>query len=441
VGQVRLIALYDDVFAVLGVRCAQVLLTYEAFGERTPYLKGRSTFMELLKLGVVPIVNENDTAAVHEIKVGDNDTMSALVAAMVGAQVLFLMTDVDALFDGNPRVFPTAAPLRIVASSQIGALRKQMHAGEPRLVLPEVEAGGAGGAAPAADDDHAATAAAAASAPTAWPRGGGGRPAAVSDVPADLVHSLPSPAAGSSSDAACGGAGGGAAVAAGSAASGACGGGADVGGAGSRFGTGGMVTKLKAAQLASAAGVTTVITATERMEGLARIVAEEMAAARVAAAEAAVAESGAEVAGGSGSAHTSGAVASLRLPPTFLATRDIGTTFMPAAKPVAGRKRWILALAPAGMVTLDAGAVEAVVGGRKSLFAAGITDVTGDFMPHDAVQLMDPDGVEVARALVNYSAEDCRRIRGKVTKEVQELLGYLGRETLADRENIVILRR
>lgn len=123
----------------------------------------------------------------------------------------------------------------------------------------------------------------------------------------------------------------------------------------------------------------------------------------------------------------------------MFADRGIGTTFLPAPKPVTGRKRWILSLAPGGSLVLDAGAVEAVVGGRKSLFPAGVKAVTGDFDAQDAVVLLDASGHELARALVNYGADDCRRLMGHNSKQIASVLGYLGAETLADRDNIVLL--
>lgn len=350
VGQVRLMTHYDDLFAVLGHRCAQVLLTYDTFGERTQYLNARNTFLELLALGVVPIVNENDTVAVQEIRVGDNDSLSALVAAMIGARWLFLLTDVDALFDCNPTEHASAAPFRLVHTPFIQHLRKQMLLEVPRLHLTE--------------DVAAYT-----------PKGA----------------SPPSAAAGSAPGA---------------------------GRAGSKFGTGGMVTKLKAAQLGTAAGVTVVITRTDNLDTMGRMLTPSRTVATVDTALPIPAP----------------------LPPTLFADASIGTTFLPSQRPVTGRKRWILSLTPDGALVLDAGAVEAITRARKSLFPAGVTRVVGDFDTHDAVSILAADGHEIARALVNYSAEDCRKLRGRASKEIAATLGYLGAETLADRDNIVVLK-
>jgi glutamate 5-kinase len=123
----------------------------------------------------------------------------------------------------------------------------------------------------------------------------------------------------------------------------------------------------------------------------------------------------------------------------LFADLGIGTTLLPAPKPVTGRKRWILSLSPEGSLVLDAGAVAAITEHRKSLFPAGVLAVEGDFEAQDAVHLLDEHGRELARALVNYNAEDCRRLHGHHSKEIAGLLGYLGAETLADRDNIVIL--
>jgi glutamate 5-kinase len=508
VGQVRLMSLWDHLFDIVGRRVAQVLLTYDTFGDRTQYLNARNTMWELLKMDVVPIVNENDTVAVQELRVGDNDTLSALVAAMVSAQWLFLFTDVDSLFDANPRDVPSAAPIRVVPPHSISDLRGQMMRGVGKLaLLPR----------PHSNGDLEPLAHATGAAATAVPG---------SKAVADAAHSRPgcSAAAGSAptadsavaasvAPAATAAAGGGKAAAAGGSASPAPV--VQQGKAGSEFGTGGMATKLKAAQLASAAGVTTVITHTDRVEEVVGVLAADGAAAVAAAvrggrgARAAPAASPAVTAAapspavcdggkhatqaaGTSRAATAAAAAALSVKtdgsagpsaiaaaaasivavvepeagvagrrgssgsPTALAAqaaagcgqqhhwrllfaeRGFGSTFLPSPRPVMGRKRWILGLAPAGRLVIDAGAVAAVVGSRKSLFPAGILRVEGDFDSQDAVSVVDGEGCEVARALVNYTSFDLRRIRGKRSKEVTDTLGYPGAEAVADRDNIVL---
>ena len=115
IGQCRLMSLWDSLFTQLRQPIAQILLTRNDIADRTRYLNAQNTVMELLDMGVIPIVNENDTLAVSEIKFGDNDTLSAITAAMVHADLLFLMTDVDCLYDKNPRTYKdTAKPIHVV---------------------------------------------------------------------------------------------------------------------------------------------------------------------------------------------------------------------------------------------------------------------------------------------------------------------------------------
>ncbi len=114
VGQGRLIRVYDDLFTTLQQPIAQVLLTRSDLVERNRYVNVANTFGELLRLGVIPIVNENDTVAIEELKFGDNDTLSALVASLVEADWLFLLTDVDRLYSADPRYHPDAKPISLV---------------------------------------------------------------------------------------------------------------------------------------------------------------------------------------------------------------------------------------------------------------------------------------------------------------------------------------
>lgn len=111
VGQVHLMRFYEDFLQALGLVCAQVLLTLENLANRSQYINARNTFTELLLYGVVPIVNENDTVAVQELRFGDNDTLSAQVAALINADYLFLLTDVDCVYTSNPKSNPDAQPI------------------------------------------------------------------------------------------------------------------------------------------------------------------------------------------------------------------------------------------------------------------------------------------------------------------------------------------
>ena len=123
VGQGRLMRIYDDLFSSLQQAIAQVLLTRRELMERNTYVNASNTFKELLNLGVIPIVNENDTIAVDELKFGDNDTLSALVASLVHADWLFLLTDVDRMYSADPRTVPDAQPIKLVSSEEFHQLR------------------------------------------------------------------------------------------------------------------------------------------------------------------------------------------------------------------------------------------------------------------------------------------------------------------------------
>lgn len=127
VGQGRLMRIYDDLFSGLGQAIAQILLTRRELMERSCYVNAYNTFEELFELGVIPVVNENDTVAVDELKFGDNDTLSALVASLIEADWLFILTDVDRLYSADPRLFPHAQPINLVRSEELAQL--QVEAG------------------------------------------------------------------------------------------------------------------------------------------------------------------------------------------------------------------------------------------------------------------------------------------------------------------------
>ena len=175
-----------------------------------------------------------------------------------------------------------------------------------------------------------------------------------------------------------------------------------------------MATKIKAAQLASAAGIATLITATARAE---EVVAKLSAMRRL----------------NSGAVNVTATTGA-----RVFSDSALGTTLLPSPHPLKGRKRWILGLAPAGSVSVDAGAAAALLA-RKSLFPAGVRAVTGAFDSHDAVAVCDEAGTEIARVLVNYSSSDLRKILGRQSHELASLLGFEGTETAADRDNITLL--
>jgi glutamate 5-kinase len=293
VGQGRLMRVYDDLFTALQQPIAQVLLTRSDLMQRSRYVNAYRTFRQLLKLGVIPIVNENDTLAVEELKFGDNDTLSALVASLIEADWLFLLTDVDRLYSADPRYDPNAKPITLV---------NQM-----------------------------------------------------SDL--DMLN-------------------------------------VEVGDRGTSWGTGGMVTKISAARIATTAGVCTVITEGRSPQNIERILQGE----------------------------------------------SIGTRFEPQLQSFNARKRWIAhGLVPAGKLYLDAGAVTAIRQAGKSLLAAGIKEVEGEFHSQDAVQLCDLLGQEIARGIVNYGSSELQQIRGCRSDQIPAILGYAGEETVVHRDNLVMM--
>lgn len=291
VGQGRLMRVYDDLFTTLQQPIAQVLLTRSDLMERNRYLNAYNTFQELLRLGVIPVVNENDTVAVEELKFGDNDTLSALVASLIEADWLFLLTDVDRLYSADPRFVPDAKPIILVENI------------------------------------------------------------------AQLAH-------------------------------------LHVGDRGSQWGTGGMITKVTAARIATAAGVRTAITDGRSPHNITRILQGE----------------------------------------------PLGTQFEPQPQPTNARKRWIAyGLIPSGKLYLDSGAITAICQGGKSLLAAGISAVEGEFYSQEAVQLCDQHGNEIARGIVNYSSDELKRIGGRHSREIAAILGYEGAETVIHRDNLVLI--
>jgi glutamate 5-kinase len=277
IGQPRLMALYGELFGHYGLTVAQVLLTRADLDDRRRYLNARNTFEAMLDAGVLPVVNENDTVATEEIRVGDNDQLSALVSSLVDARLLVLMTDQRGLFDANPRMHPDALLIERIDDAEIP--------------------------------------------PAIW---------------------------------------------------------AAAGGTAGALGTGGMLTKLKAAEIARRNGADVVIADGRAPERLGAIVRGEA----------------------------------------------IGTRFSANAPARDARSRYILAGLRDGVgVRVDAGAVEALRAG-KSLLGVGVRSVDGDFDRGDTVAVHDGDGRVIARGIANYGADELRRIAGKRSTEVIALLGY-----------------
>ena len=289
VGQGLLVARYAEAFSHHGIRVGQVLLTAEDTVRRLRYRNAQRSLSRLLALGVVPVVNENDAIADDEIRFGDNDRLAALVAHLVGADVLVLLTDVDGLHDRNP--------------SKPGAQRIAFV----------------------------------------------GDLAEVADVP--------------------------------------------VTSRGSAVGTGGMVTKLESVRIATASGITVVLTA-----------------ARNAAAA--------------------------------LAGSDVGTLFAATGRRTSARRLWIAHAARVrGRLHLDDGAARAVRGGRASLLPAGVTRVEGVFDAGDPVELVAPDGAVVARGLVAFDSAELPTLIGRRTSELRQMLGEGYDREVVHRDDLVLDRR
>ncbi|MBK8907286.1 MAG: glutamate 5-kinase [Rhodospirillales bacterium] len=287
-GMIQLAHAYQEMLARHGLTVAQVLLTLSDTEDRRRYINAHATLTTLLRAGAVPLINENDTVATDEIRFGDNDRLAARVAAMISADILVLLSDIDGFYSSDPR---RDAEAHLVS---------EIHA-----ITPDIEA------------------------------------------------------------------------AAGDAAGG--------------DGTGGMVTKLAAARIAMGAGCRMVIADGKPLNPLRRI--------------------------GEGARCT---------------------WFLPGATPRTARKRWIGgSLKPAGALIVDAGAERALAVG-SSLLPVGVVAVEGTFSKGDAVVVRSADGRELGRGLSSYSAEDARRIMGHKGGEIEERLGYRGREEIIHRDDLAI---
>ena len=288
VGQIRLAHAWTEVLEQTGLTVAQVLLTLGDTEQRRRYLNARGTLFTLLRLGAVPVINENDTVATAEIRYGDNDRLAARVAQMLSADCLVLLSDVDGLYSADPARDADATLIQQVAR-----------------ITPEIEA--------------------------------------------------------------------------------------MAGGVSSAVGSGGMATKLAAAKISLAAGCHMCVANGRETHPLRRIA------------------EGARC-----------------------------TWFVAEASPLTVRKQWIAgSLQPVGELYVDAGAVRALRDGR-SLLPAGVTKVGGRFDRGDPVVVRAPDGAEVARGLCAYSNGDAERIRGRRSSDLEELLGFRGRDEMIHRDDLVL---
>ena len=291
VGQMELVGVYESHFEKHGLCTAQILLTHDDLSNRRRYLNARSSLRTLLGFGVVPIINENDTVVTDEIRFGDNDTLGALVANLVEADLLIILTDQQGLFDKNPR------------DHQDATLISHISASDNRL--ESMASGGAG-----------------------------------------------------------------------------------------VLGSGGMLTKVRAALLAARSGADTLIASGREENVIVRVASGEM----------------------------------------------MGTWLQPEHGRVAARKQWLAGhLKSRGALILDDGAVKALRKEGTSLLAVGVKDAQGTFSRGDMVVCVDLQGGLVARGLVNYSVAETLRLLGQPSSNIGAILGYKGEPELIHRDDLVII--
>lgn len=290
VGQGILLHMYEKLFGEYGQTVAQVLLTKDDLNERKRYLNARNALLTLLSWGTIPIINENDTLTVDEIRFGDNDTLAALVAGLVDADLLVLLTDIDGLYSANPRVDKSARLIRVIDE-----------------ITPEV---------------------------------------------IELA-----------------------------------------GGAGSTLGTGGMVTKIHAAKISMNFGIPLII-ANSSQEGILS---------------------------------------------DITAGKTVGTLFMPKDHKLQSKKRWIAYGSEIqGEIKVDKGASDAVVKHGKSLLPSGVVAVKGNFELGNVVRIINLEGVEIARGIVNFSSREIDLIKGQQTSRLMELIGHKDYEEIIHRNNLTV---
>jgi glutamate 5-kinase len=293
VGQPHLMELYAQLFRIFSETTSQVLLTRTDLSHRRRYINARNTLEALLTHGIIPIVNENDAVATEEIRLGDNDNLSALVSILVEADILILLTDQNGLFTGDPRVDNSA------------------------VMIDELTA---------------------------------------SEIPAELWQAA--------------------------------------GGSSTGLGTGGMLTKLRAADLARRSGTTVIIARGSEPDAISRIMAGER----------------------------------------------IGTRFPALISAIESRKRYLLAgvKTSRGILKVDDGAVRALLQGG-SLLAVGVNSVKGRFDRGDAVRIVSLEGKEIATGLVNYTHDEMVRLSGHRSDEIESLLGYTFGDEIVHHNNMVFL--
>ncbi len=285
VGQTILMNEYRARFSKQGLHAGQILLTEDDVKHRTRFLNARHTLEALLHLGIVPIVNENDSVAVNEIKFGDNDMLSAHVAGLINADLLILLSDVDGFY-------------------------MDMDDPEP-----------------------------------------------VEEIYSINEHIIER-----------------------------------AGGSGSDYGTGGMMSKIRAAEIMIRFGEKMIIANAKTKNVLSRIMAGD----------------------------------------------KIGTIFIGKDKPLLGKKRWLALRKTTGILIIDEGAVKAIRVGKKSLLASGITGITGDFNMGDVIEIAESGRKRVGKGIVNYSSAELLQIKGKKSSEIKKILADNVFREVVNRDDLIV---
>lgn len=292
IGQGRLMQIYEDIFQLFQMKCAQILVNHDDFDDRKRLLNLFHTVNALMDYGVIPIINENDALAVEEIKVGDNDTLAALLVPVVEADLLVLVSDIDGLYTANPH------------ENKDAKLLKYVHCVD------------------------------------------------------ENIESM-------------------------------------AGGVSSRIGTGGMMTKIRAAKIVNAYGSHMVIVNGNKEDSILHIFDEE--------------ESGTWFNGNSG-------------------------------ENLNARRHWLMyRTSSKGKIVIDNGAVEALRKYRKSLLPKGIIDVQSQFLIGQVIDIVDSCGMVIARGISNYSSEEIKLIKGHNTSDIISILHYKDYDEVVHANNMVIL--
>jgi glutamate 5-kinase len=293
IGQPRLMAIYTQLFGIYSKTVAQVLLTRSDISHRQRYLNARNTLDALLMQGIIPVINENDTVATDEIRVGDNDNLSAMVSNLIEANTLILLTDQSGLLTADP------------------------HVDKDARLIPEVSE-------PVIPD-------------WIWQAAG------------NLSNGL---------------------------------------------GTGGMLSKLQAADLARHSGCKVVITSGTQPDVLQKVITG----------------------------------------------KAIGTYFTATVNNLESRKRFILAgPKPAGKLFVDPGAAKAMIDGKSSLLPVGVVRVEGHFKRGETVKIVDTDGKEIAVGIAGYESASMEKLCGRHSAEIESILGYTYGDDLVHHDNMILL--